>query len=81
MEITNSYIKENENRFLEELFGLIRIPSISSQTEHKGDMIKCAEYWRDSILAAGADRLKSCQQKVTLLFTAKKSSTQNFLQF
>ena len=56
MEITNSYIKENENRFLEELFGLIRIPSISSQTEHKGDMIKCAEYWRDSILAAGADK-------------------------
>ena len=56
MNITNSYIKENGNRFLEELFGLIRIPSISSQTEHKGDMIKCAEYWRDSILAAGADK-------------------------
>ena len=56
MEITNSYIKENENRFLEELFGLIRIPSISSQSEHKEDMVKCAEYWRDSILAAGADK-------------------------
>lgn len=56
MDITNSYIKENENRFLEELFGLIRIPSISSEAEHKPDMIKAAEYWRDSLLAAGADK-------------------------
>ena len=51
-----NYIKENENRFLEELFGLIRIPSISSESAHKPDMIKAAEYWRDSILKAGADK-------------------------
>ena len=51
-----SYIKENEQRFLDELFGLIRIPSISSESAHKPDMIKAAEYWRDSILKAGADK-------------------------
>lgn len=56
MEKIKNYIKENENRFLEELFGLIRIPSISSESAHKPDMIKAAEYWRDSILAAGADK-------------------------
>jgi len=56
MDKVKNYIKENENRFLEELFGLIRIPSISSESAHKPDMIKTAEYWRDSILAAGADK-------------------------
>ena len=50
------YIKANEQRFLDELFGLIRIPSISSESAHKPDMIKAAEYWRDSILKAGADK-------------------------
>ena len=56
MDKIKNYIKENENRFLEELFGLIRIPSISSESAHKPDMIRAAEYWRDSILAAGADK-------------------------
>ena len=56
MEKVKNYIKENEQRFLDELFGLIRIPSISSESAHKPDMIKAAEYWRDSILKAGADK-------------------------
>ncbi len=56
MQITNNYIEANKDRFLEELFGLIRIPSISSESAHNPDMIRCAEYWRDAILAAGADK-------------------------
>ena len=56
MENLKSYIEANKDRFLEELFGLIRIPSISSQTEHKEDMLKAAEYWKKTILAAGADK-------------------------
>ena len=51
-----TYIEENKDRFLDELFGLIRIPSISSQAEHKPDMVRTAEYIKDSILSAGADR-------------------------
>ncbi|MDE6631224.1 MAG: dipeptidase [Bacteroidales bacterium] len=50
------YIQTNKQRFLEELFGLIRIPSISSESSHKQDMVKAAEYLRDQILKAGADR-------------------------
>ncbi|MCD4695927.1 MAG: dipeptidase [Bacteroidales bacterium] len=56
MENLKSYIEENKERFLEELFGLIRIPSISSQSENKEDMLKAAEYWKDTILKAGADK-------------------------
>ncbi len=56
MEKVQQYIEANKERFLEELFGLIRIPSISSESEHKGDMLKAAEYWKESILKAGADK-------------------------
>lgn len=55
MEI-KQYIQENEERFLEELFSLIRIPSISSKSEHKEDMTRCAERWRQLLLAAGAEK-------------------------
>ena len=53
---TKQYIETNKDRFLEELFELIRIPSISSQSEHKEDMVRCAEKWKEFILAAGADK-------------------------
>lgn len=55
MEI-KKYIEENEQRSLEELFSLIRIPSISSQKSHKQDMTACAERWRQLLLEAGADK-------------------------
>ncbi|MDR0421300.1 MAG: dipeptidase [Prevotellaceae bacterium] len=51
-----TYIKENEERFLNELFELIRIPSISSSVEHKEDMLKCAKCWQKHLLAAGVDK-------------------------
>lgn len=54
--IINNYIQANESRMLEELFSLIRIPSISSEHEHKADMQKCADRWQELLLAAGADR-------------------------
>ena len=55
MEI-KAYIKENEQRFLDELFSLIRIPSVSAQPEHKADMTACANRWKELLLAAGADK-------------------------
>jgi len=50
-----SYIQDNEPRMLDELFSLIRIPSISAQPEHKDDMLACAQRWRQLLLEAGAD--------------------------
>ncbi len=50
------YIDNNLDRFLNELFGLIRIPSISSKSEHKDDMYKAAEYIKQALLDAGADK-------------------------
>ena len=54
-EFIKQYIAENENRMLDELFSLIRIPSISAKPEHHDDMLACAERWRQLLLEAGAD--------------------------
>ena len=50
------YIEENEQRMLDELFSLIRIPSISSESAHHADMLHCADRWCELLLAAGADK-------------------------
>jgi len=56
MTTIKNYIEENKDRFLEELFGLLRIQSISSKLDHKPEMYKAAEYWKRLLLNAGADR-------------------------
>ncbi len=56
MKDVKSYIEANKDRFLEELFELIRIPSISAESEHKPDMVRCAEKWKEFLLKAGCDK-------------------------
>ena len=51
-----AYIETNKERFVEELFDLLRIPSISAQPSlHKEDMVRCAEWLAASLVKAGAD--------------------------
>ncbi len=56
MNKSRDYIKQNSERFESELFDLLRIPSISAQSSHKGDMERCAEWLAASLLKAGADK-------------------------
>ena len=56
METIRNYFEQHKDRFLEELFELIRIPSVSSMEEAKEDMYKAAEAVRSSLLEAGANR-------------------------
>ena len=51
-----TYIEQNKERFFEELFSLLRIPSVSALPEHKADMQRCAERLCELLLEAGADR-------------------------
>lgn len=51
-----SYIESNKDRFLEELFSLIRIPSISAKQENKPDMLTCAQRWVEVLLLSGVDK-------------------------
>lgn len=56
-----TYIAQHEERFLKELFDLIRIPSISAKTEHRPDMQRCAEHWEQHLLGLGATRTEIYQ--------------------
>ena len=49
------YIAHHEERFLNELFSLLHIPSISAEPSHHADMLRCADLWRELLLQAGAD--------------------------
>ena len=55
MQDWKEYQLENKDRFLNELLDLLRIPSVSAKSEHKGDMLKCAEAVKARLLEAGAD--------------------------
>ncbi|MBS4012938.1 MAG: dipeptidase [Bacteroidetes bacterium] len=58
MKDLKNYIETNKERFLQELFELIRIPSISAKENHKQDMYKAAEWIKNSLIKSGADEAK-----------------------
>ena len=50
-----TYIDNNKQRFLDELFDLLRIPSVSADEKFTEDVLKAAEVVRDRLLEAGCD--------------------------
>src|SRR5213595_2233997 len=52
-----TYITENENRFLEDLKSWLRIPSISTLPEHAGDIRRAAEYAADQLRHIGFENV------------------------
>ncbi len=52
-----TYIEQHKDRFLHELFDLLRIPSISADSAFTGDVRKCAEAVADHLSKAGADNV------------------------
>jgi acetylornithine deacetylase/succinyl-diaminopimelate desuccinylase-like protein len=60
MEQTLDFVKKNENRFLEELFELLRIPSVSADSKYKPEVARAAEFIKTSLINAGADKVEIC---------------------
>jgi acetylornithine deacetylase/succinyl-diaminopimelate desuccinylase-like protein len=52
-----AYIEQNKDRFLQELFDLLRIPSISADSAFAGDVRQCAESVAAHLRNAGADNV------------------------
>ena len=50
------YQDKNKVRFLAEMLDLLRIPSVSAKSEHKSDMLKCAEVVKKSLQNAGCSK-------------------------
>jgi acetylornithine deacetylase/succinyl-diaminopimelate desuccinylase-like protein len=61
MEEWKEYQEKNCERFLNEMMELLRIPSVSAKSEHKEDMVKCAEAVKQSFLNSGADKAEVMQ--------------------
>ena len=72
MEI-KKYIKENQSRFFEDLFSLIRIPSVSSHSDKKVEIQKCAELWKKLLLEAGVDKAEILETKGNPVVFASKT--------
>ena len=56
MQAWKDYQDKNKDRFLEELIALLRIPSVSARSEHKQDMLLCAEAFKTALEEAGAGK-------------------------
>lgn len=59
----NTYIEKNKDRFISELFELLRIPSVSADPKYKNDVIKTADAVKEKLVAAGADKVEICPTK------------------
>jgi acetylornithine deacetylase/succinyl-diaminopimelate desuccinylase-like protein len=57
-----TYVQQNKERFLEELFELLRIPSVSADPKYKGDVLRTAEAVKAKLQEAGAE---NCQLRDT----------------
>ena len=56
----DTYIKSQEERFLNELLDLLRIPSISADPKYKADVARCAEEVKKRMQEAGLDKVEVC---------------------
>ncbi|QMU30795.1 dipeptidase [Adhaeribacter radiodurans] len=55
-----SYIEANKNRFISELFDLLRIPSVSADPAFHGDVLRAADFLSQKLREAGADKVEIC---------------------
>ena len=60
MQDIKRYVSENKQRFLDELFELLRFPSVSADPKFKADMLRTAEYVAEKLKIAGADEVEIC---------------------
>jgi acetylornithine deacetylase/succinyl-diaminopimelate desuccinylase-like protein len=70
--MVKEYIQSNKERFLSELFDWLKIPSVSADSRHKGDVRKAAEFIQEKLAAAGVDKVEVCETKGHPIVYAEK---------
>lgn len=60
MQGVSTYIDQHKDRFLSELFELLRIPSVSANPDFKDDVFEAAAYIENKLIEAGATRVEIC---------------------
>jgi len=61
MQVIKEYVEANKQRFLDELFELLRFPSVSADQKYAGDVRKTAEFVAQKLRDAGADHVEVCE--------------------
>ena len=56
-----TYIETHKDRFLDELFSLLKLPSVSADSNYKKDVIATAEFIANSLKEAGCDSVEICE--------------------
>jgi len=60
MQAWKDYQLQHQDRFLNELFDLLRIPSVSANSQHNADTARCAEAVKQALLDAGCEMAEIC---------------------
>ena len=58
MEAVQNYIQANRQRFLDELFEFLRIPSVSADTKFKDDVLRAAGWLSDELKRIGMEQVE-----------------------
>lgn len=61
MQNIKSYIKENQQRFIDELIALLKVPSISADSAYKADVLETAKIIKLSLEKSGCDHVEICE--------------------
>jgi len=61
MQNIKNYIEENKSRFLEELFSLLRFPSVSADPKYKDAVLNTADFVAEKLKEAGAQNVEVCK--------------------
>jgi acetylornithine deacetylase/succinyl-diaminopimelate desuccinylase-like protein len=60
MQSIKNYVAHNKQRFLDELFELLRFPSVSADPAYKIEVLKTADFVAQKLIDAGADKVEVC---------------------
>ena len=63
MNSLQSYLESNKDRFVKELFELLKIPSVSADSAYSKEVFKTADFVANSLKTAGCDAVEICQTK------------------
>lgn len=61
MEIIKNYVEQHKQRLLDELFELLRFPSVSADPKYKQDVFNTADHVAQKLRDAGAENVEVCQ--------------------
>ena len=61
MNTIKSYVKNNKDRFINELIELLKIPSVSADSTYKKDVIKTADVVKSALEKAGCKLVEICE--------------------